>query len=135
MEKGIPARLTPGEGRKFAFTVGGAFAGLGLLAWYRNHAGAAAALSGIGLVLLLAGFAVPARLGPVRRAWMGAAHGISRVTTPLFMGLVYFLVFTPLSLIMRLSGRNVLVHPSGADGYWIRRKPAQDRRSSLEHQF
>jgi hypothetical protein len=135
MEEGIRARLTPAEGRKFAFTVGAAFLGLGLLAWYRDHASAAATLGVVGLALFLAGFTVPGRLGPARRAWMGAAHAISRVTTPLSMGLIYFLVFTPLSLIMRLSRRNVLVHPAGADGYWIRRKTEQNRRGDLEHQF
>ena len=62
MEEGIPARLTPAEGRKFAFTIAAAFLSLGILAWYRHHAGAAATLGGIGLVLSLAGFAVPARL-------------------------------------------------------------------------
>ena len=135
MEEGIPARLTPGEGRKFAFTVGGAFAGLGLLAWYRNHAGAAAVLGGIGLVLFLAGFAVPARLGPVRRAWMGAAHGISRVTTPIFMGLVYFGVITPTGLVMRALGRNPLVHAEADGGFWTARAPGARRSQSMERQF
>jgi hypothetical protein len=135
MEEGIPARLTPAEGRKFAFTVGTAFLGLGILAWYRHHSGAAATLGGIGLTLALAGLTVPARLAPMRRAWMGIAHAISRITTPLFMGIVYFVVFTPMSLIMKLAGRRVLVHTAAAEGYWIRRKKGPDQRSSLEHQF
>ncbi len=135
MEERTPARLTPAEGRKFALTVGVAFLGLGIMAWYRHHAGTGAALGGLGLALILAGWIVPASLGPVQRTWMMAAHAISRITTPLAMGTVYFVVFTPLSLIMKLVGRNVLVHRAGAEGYWIRRKAEPDQRSSLEHQF
>jgi hypothetical protein len=36
---------------------------------------------------------------------------------------------------MKLARRNVLVHPAGEEGYWIRRNAKPDRTSSLEHQF
>ena len=44
-------------------------------------------------------------LNPVYRGWMCFGLLLSRITTPLVLGLVFFLVITPMSLGMRLFGR------------------------------
>jgi hypothetical protein len=66
---------------------------------------------------------------------MGFAHLLSKVTTPVFMGVVYFLVISPMGLIMRLFGRNPLVHRPAGDGYWLRREPHHDPTDTMRHQF
>ena len=131
---GIPARLTPAEGRKFAFTVGAAFLVLGAIVWWRGHHTMASVFGGLGGTLGVLGVAIPGRLGPLFRAWMGLAHLISKVTTPIFMGVVYFVVITPTSLLMRLFGKRPLEHRPGPDTYWHTRDPA-GRRSDLARQF
>ena len=68
------------------------------------------AFGAIGLLLGVGGRLIPGALGPVHRAWMALAHAISKVTTPIFMGAVYFVVLAPVSVVMRLFGRNPLVH-------------------------
>lgn len=134
MEAGIPARLTPAEGRKFGLTVGAAFLVLGgLVYFWRHHETPGAVLGGLGAVLVLAALAVPAHLGPVQRAWMGLAHLLSRVTTPIFMGIVFFLVMMPIGLLRRLAGKGALVHPERDGGYWA--PPASGGRSDLNRQF
>ena len=127
--------MSPAEGRRFGLTVGVAFAVLGGVAWWRGHPRLAAVLSGLGGVLILAGLVVPHLMGPVQRAWMGLAHAISRVTTPVFMGLVYFVVFAPVGLLMRALGRNPLGAPAGSDGsYWVTRSAAGEG-GGMERQF
>lgn len=133
METGVPARLSPAEGRNFAFTVGAAFLGLAALFWWRGHPFPMRAAGAIGALLVLAGLVIPGWLGPVHRAWMGLAHAISKVTTPVFMGLLYFMVLTPAGILRRTLGRNPLVRPAGPS-YWIARDAAH-RRSDLERQF
>jgi hypothetical protein len=135
MEENVPTRLSPADGRKFAFTVGATFLALGLIAWYRHHPIALAVLGGIGLMLCLAGLIAPGSLTPVYQVWMGLARALSKVTTPIFMGVVYFIVFTPMGLIRRIAGRNALVRRVGIDGYWIRRNEQPGARSNLERQF
>jgi ABC-type uncharacterized transport system permease subunit len=81
----------------------------------------------------MAGLAIPGHLGPVHRAWMSAAHAISRVTTPLFLGLVYLLVVTPTGLLMRALGRNPLRHTRSGSGYWTLREPGHT--GDLDRQF
>ena len=122
------------EERKFAFIVGAALLMLGVLAWYRGSAGRASVLAAAGLILILAGAVAPTRLRSVRKAWMTFGKFLSKITNPVFLGIVYWGVFTTLGLLRRLCGTNTLVHKAGADGYWIRRQ-AGDTIKSLERQF
>jgi hypothetical protein len=131
---GIPARLTRREGRRFGATVGAAFLALGGLLWWRGRVTTAIAFSALGGLLALAGLGIPARLGPVYRVWMGLARVLSKVTTPVFMGIVYFVVLTTTGGLMRLFGRNPLRRKVTGGGAWVRRPPGQ-RRSNMEHQF
>lgn len=137
MEAGIPARLTPWtaqDGRKFAFPVGAAFLVLAAIAYWRHPLGIPwKVFSGLGGTLLVAGVVLPAQLGPVYRAWMGFAKVLSKVTTPIFMGVVYFLVITPISFIMRLIGRRPMDTKEQNGSFWI--AAPSGGRSDITHQF
>jgi hypothetical protein len=135
LEAGIPARLTPTEGRKFGLTVGGAFVVLGAILQWRGHPSASAVCLTGGAGLALAGLLAPAGLSPVYRGWMGLAYLLSKVTTPIFMGAVYFLVITPMGLLMRLFGKDPLVHRAVNNSYWHRREPHSDPTDTMRHQF
>lgn len=134
MENRVPARLTPAEGRKFAFTVAAAFLLLGAFVWWRGHHTLATVFGALGGTLGVLGIIVPGQLGPLNRAWMGLALLISKVTTPIFMGVIYFIVITPISMLMRLFGKRFLGVPAGAASYWATRDP-EKRRSNLTRQF
>ena len=133
MASGIPAGLTSAEGRKFAFTVGGAFLVLAAIVFWRDHRTLATVFGALAGTLGVLGLVVPSKLGPVQEAWMGLAHLISKVTTPIFMGVVYFIVITPISLLMRLFGKVPLRIKRGPT-YWVERAP-DSRRGDLEKQF
>ena len=59
-------------------------------------------------VLAVWGLAAPATLRPVYRGWMRFGLALSKVTTPLIMGLVFFVVIAPMGLIMRALGKDYL---------------------------
>jgi hypothetical protein len=80
----------------------------------------------------LGGLLVPGKLGPVYRGWMGFARVISKVTTPIFMGVVYFVVITPIAALRRTLGGNPLRTHQGATG-WVDRQ--QSPRGDLTRQF
>jgi hypothetical protein len=134
VEAGIPARLSTAELRRFGLLVGGAFATFAAIAWWRGRHVTATVLAVPAVLLIAGGLVVPSRMGPVYRAWMRLALALSKVTTPIFMGVVYFLVITPLGVIRRAAGRNSLKRPDAGGTYWVTR-PAGERRSSLERQF
>jgi len=130
----VPARLTAAQGRRFGLTVGGAFAVLAAITWWRGHQVTMYVFGSLGSALILAGLIVPTHLGPVERAWMALAHAISKVTTPIVMSVIYYVVLTPVGLIRRATAGNSLVHQAGASGFWKQRQ-AGSRRSSMERQF
>jgi len=130
----IPPSPTVREFRRFAGTVGVAFLGLGGVLYWRGRAGAATALALVGAALVAAGVLVPGRVGPVYRGWMALALAISRVTTPVFMGLLYFGMFAPLGVAMRLFGRRPLARRREASTFWVDR-PVGARRGDLRRQF
>jgi DMSO reductase anchor subunit len=131
----VRARLTAREGRRFGLTVGLAFLALaGVLVW-RQHETAAVVCGALGALLALGALIAPTRLGPVERAWMALALLISRVTTPIFMGIVYFLVLTPMALAMRMAGKNPLRHRAAEGGYWVRRATSGEGRGDMTKKF
>ena len=133
LEARIPTRLTRAEGRRFALVVGGAFIALAAVFWWRGRGTFCLVTAGIGIVVLVAGLVAPDRLGPVERAWMALAHALSKVTTPLVMGLLFFVVITPAAWIGRLFGHRPL-RRAAPGGVWISRPPGQ-RRGDLDRQF
>jgi saxitoxin biosynthesis operon SxtJ-like protein len=134
LERGIPARLTASEGRKFGLLVGGAFLLVALVSWRRGHETVSAVALVLALGLIAGGLAVPTRLGPVYRGWMKLALVISKVTTPIFMGLIFFLVLTPAGLLARLFGHRPLTRSKASPTYWQNRTPGATR-SEMKHQF
>lgn len=131
----VPARLKAAEGRRFGLTVGGAFLVLAAVAWWRGRPITLAVLAGLGAGLTLAALALPTRLGPLQRGWMALAHAISRVTTPIFMGIVYFLVISPMGVVLRALGKNSLVRPEREAGFWVDRSAESAKSQSMERQF
>jgi tellurite resistance protein TehA-like permease len=128
---------TASSGRKFGLTVGIAFAVIATVSFWRGHHTAPRISGAIALALVLAALAAPRALEPVERAWMKLAHLISRVTTPIFMGIVYFAVLTPIGIVRRTFGRNPLVHEPDGGSYWIARTPVERERKRIrmERQF
>lgn len=134
LETRIPTRLSAAEGRRFGLTVGTAFIALGAVAAWRGHAQAASATGAIGLALAIMALGAPARLGPIYRMWMGLAEVMAKITTPVFMGVVYFAVLTPTGLLRRLLGKNALRRPAG-NTFWISRAADARQRTDMGRQF
>jgi len=128
---------SPSRGRRFAFTLAIAFAVLAGIAYWRDRETPSTVLGAIAIVFLFAGLLLPGKLEIVERAWMTLAHAISRVTTPIFMGIVYFVVLTPVGVVRRIAGANPLVHRADNGSYWIRRPAMEEEkaRRRMERQF
>jgi hypothetical protein len=135
MEAPLRTRLTASEGRRFGMTVGGAFLLLALMTGWRGHTTLMTVFATVGGMLALAGLIFPSHLGPVERSWMRMARAISRVTTPILMGVIYLLVLTPVGVLRRVFDGNPLTHEAADRSYW-KSRPADRRRSaSLQRQF
>lgn len=125
------------KGRRFALTLAVAFGAVAAITAWRGREMIALVTGSLTVLLFVAGIAIPSRLGPLERAWMSLAHAISRVTTPIFMGIVYFVVLTPAGFIRRTLGRNPLAHSRESGSYWAprTRHDAEAKRRRMERQF
>jgi hypothetical protein len=130
------ADLTPRELRRFGLTVGGAFAVLGLLSWWRGHAILPMVLGTLALGLVVPGLVVPRALGPVQRGWMRAAMVIGEFNSRVILGLFYYLVMAPVGLVRRLFG-DPLNRALGdrATSVWVKRERQPVDRERYERQF
>ena len=61
---------------------------------------------GVGGALIVWAAVHPSSLAPIYLGWMRAAMAMSRVTTPLVLGLLFFVVMTPVALVLRLLARD-----------------------------
>ena len=132
MNTHVPAAFSREEGRKFGVTVGLAFLALAALLWWRDTERAWMIMGGVGAALVLAGIAIPGQLGPVYRGWMRFALLLSKVTTPIFMGIIYFGLFLVTGLLRRAIGSNQMVRTEQGGSYWVTR---EHTRANLERQF
>jgi hypothetical protein len=134
LESRVPARLTPAEGRRFGLTVGTAFLVLGALLAWRGRALAPVAVA-LGALLCAAALVAPSRLGPVQRAWLALGERLGKVTTPVFLGIIYFGVIAPAGVLLRAFGRNPVARRRRAGTVWVPRAAETRSRRDMERQF
>lgn len=80
---------------------------------------------------------VPAALRPANRAWLKLGLLLGRITNPIITALLFFLVFTPVALVMRLLKKDPLRlgRLPDAASYWIERQPPGPEPGSMTRQF
>ncbi len=120
--------------REFGLIVGGVFALLGGWWLYRGKLTSIAQFLAVlgGLVVFL-GIVVPKVLVYPNKGWMKLAEVLSYITTPLILGIVYFVVLTPIGIIKRAMGWDPLhrrAARTGSDSFW---RPYSERQKNARH--
>lgn len=92
---------------------------------------------GLAISFLAVSLIAPALLGPLNRLWLKFGVLLHSITNPLILGVMFYLVFTPFGLVMRLAGKDLLrlkLDPNRSS-YWIKREPPGPAKNSLNKQF
>ena len=91
----------------------------------------------IAALFLAVAIARPCILGPLNRAWTKFGLLLGQVFNPLLLGFVFFLVVTPIAVVMRLWGKDFLHLKSkpGLKSYWVDRSSAGQKIGSMTKQF
>jgi hypothetical protein len=92
------------------------------------------ALAAVFLVLALVR---PQVLAPLNRIWTRLGLLLGRVMSPVVLGLMYFVIVTPIGVLMRWVGQDPLRlrGDPGAHSYWIVRDPPGPAGESMRDQF
>jgi hypothetical protein len=77
----------------------------------------------------------PNILRPLNLIWMSLGLVLGTFISPIVMGIIFFFIFTPISILMRLIGRDELnLRFKKKQSYWIKRT-SMDQNSSFKNQF
>jgi hypothetical protein len=122
-----PARR---ELRQFALMWIGFFGLIGMYALWRHDSLRAAVVLWIVAATGLAGVLRPGVFRPVYLVWMALALPIGWTVSHLLLVIVYYIVLTPIGLLMRLVGFDPLERrlDRSANSYWIAHEPPADAR-------
>ncbi len=126
--------LPPDRHFGYLFTV--VFAALAVMSYFRGGhgypwlAGAAGTVAAVTL-------ARPSWLRPFNALWMRFAGLLHHVVSPVILGVIFFLVITPVGMVQRIAGRNEMRRnfEPGSESYWIIREPPGPPPESLRNQF
>lgn len=91
----------------------------------------------IAVGFLIVALVVPAALAPLNRFWLRFGLLLHKIVNPIVLGIMFFLVITPMGVLMRLFGKDLLKlrYDPNAASYWVGRAPPGPAPKSLDHQF
>ena len=76
------------------------------------------------LIFLILGLLNSKLLSPLNKAWIKFGEILGLIIAPIVMAFVYFIFLTPVSLVVRVFGKDLLrvKFNKKIDSYWIKRK-------------
>ena len=87
------------------------------------------------IVLLLVTFFKAEILRPLNKLWMGFGLVLGMIVSPIVMGAIFFIIFTPIGILMRLFGRDeLLIQFKTKPSYWSKRN-VDIQSNNLSRQF
>ncbi len=78
----------------------------------------------ISVIFLILGLLNSKLLSPLNNLWIKFGEILGKVIAPIVMAVVYFLILTPISLLVRLFGKDLIEMKfnNNVKSYWIKRK-------------
>ena len=87
----------------------------------------------ISLIFLILGLINSKILTPLNKAWFKFGIFLGKIISPLVMGIIFFLVVTPIGLLMRLLNKDLLNLKFNTNNtYWIEKT---ETKSKMKNQF
>lgn len=87
----------------------------------------------ISLIFLILGLLNSNLLNPLNKSWMKLGELLGKVVPPIVMAAIFFLIVTPMSLLVKVFGKDLLkLKLSNERTYWIKR---EKNVGSMDRQF
>ena len=87
----------------------------------------------IAIIFLVLGLINSKILTPLNKLWFKFGILLGRIVSPIIMGIIFFLVVTPIALIMRIIGKDLLnLKFNKNKSYWIEKSGP---KSKMKNQF
>ena len=90
-------------------------------------------LLAISIVFLILGLINSKILTPLNKIWFKIGIFLGNIVSPVVLGLVFFLIVTPTSIIMKLLGKDLLnLKNNNNNSYWIEKN---NQQSKMKNQY
>ena len=87
----------------------------------------------ISMIFLVLGLFNSKILTPLNKLWFKFGIFLGKIISPIIMGIIFFLVVTPIGLLMRLLGKDLInLKYNNTKSYWIEKKGP---KSKMKNQF
>jgi hypothetical protein len=122
--------------KKFGYMMGSVLSGLGLWQLWGRGRPVGGVLIGLGLLFFLIALLKPHLLKIVYGPWMRLGHVLGWVNTRILLLAMYFLVFVPVGLLLKIMRKDALHQRLLKEqaSYWMKR-PATSQTSGYEKQY
>lgn len=121
--------------RKFGFFFTFVFALAAAYSYYSANESWVYVFIAAALVFLLVTLTKSDKLQPLNKLWMRFGILLGMIVSPIVLGIIFFGLFTPIAMLMRVSGRDELrLKFTQKSSHWISRgEPIKSE--SFKHQF
>jgi multisubunit Na+/H+ antiporter MnhG subunit len=129
--------VTKKQLRTFGIALSIFLGGIGLIHFFKEHTPQNLWFWGAAGVVFLTTLSVPILIKPIYRVALFIAHILGWINTRIILGLIYYLLFTPVSLIMKLISRDALNRKfeKEAKSYWNIRDRTPKPKEQYLRQF
>ena len=87
----------------------------------------------VGFIFLILGLVNSKILTPLNKIWFKFGIILGKLVSPVVMGIVFFFVVTPISIIMKIFGKDLLnLKYNNQKSYWLEKS---DPKSKMKNQF
>ena len=122
--------------KKFGFFFTLIFLFLSLYFYFEDNFFLTFTLLSISLLLLLVTLLKSNLLLPLNKFWMRIGLLMGMITNPMIMGIIYFSIFIPVGILMKLSGRDELnLNYKKKITYWKKCQRDFKKKDSFKQQF
>lgn len=86
--------------------------------------------------IFLLTFFIPNVLSPFNKAWFWLGQTLGKIVSPVVLGLIFFVLITPVALISKLLGRDELkLRRPHSETYWVAPIGSSSDSESFKNQF
>ncbi len=122
--------------QKFGFFFFAIFFACCLYFFFNKQVTVSIAFAGLSGTFALIAWLRPNLLEPLNKAWYLLGIFLGKIVSPLILGIMFFLMITPLAIGMKLAKRDVLfLKKRKTNSYWIDRNPQGPDSESFKNQF
>jgi len=126
------------EIRKFALVIAIALGVIGSFIYVKSgNFDVVGWLWGIGLLFLILGFIFPSVLRPIYMIWMLLAYFIGGVISRIILTVLFYVVLTPIGLVLRLFGKDFLDQKfeKNRKSYWVKKELSGHTKDQYEKMY